>query len=102
MEDQDYEDAARSTAGELSSTRQMVATYDAGGRLLAEGGRDADLELTLPLLSSIPGEAVLFEIVVQYDDDDRHRLGMRRVTIPEVGDYILVLDIPLESLAQEL
>src|SRR5688572_3749779 len=102
MEGQDYADAARSTAGELSSTRQMVAIYDAGGRLLAEGGRDADLELTLPLLTSIPGEAVLFETVVESDDDDRHRLGMRRVTISEGGDYILVLGSPLESLDQEL
>ncbi len=34
-EGQDYEDAARSTAAELSSRQQMIAIYDTGGRLLA-------------------------------------------------------------------
>src|SRR5688572_8930617 len=37
-EDQDYGDAARSTAAELASRQQMLAIYDPGGRLLAEGG----------------------------------------------------------------
>ena len=42
-EGQDTEDAARSTAAELSLAHQMLAIYDAGGRLLAEEGRDDDL-----------------------------------------------------------
>jgi heavy metal sensor kinase len=102
MEGEDYEGAARSTVGEISSTRQMVAIYEAGGRLLAEGGRDADLELRLPPLTVIPRDAVLFQTVIESDDDDRHRLGMRRVTIPGRSDYIVVLGSPLESLDREL
>jgi hypothetical protein len=47
-EGQDYRDAARSTAAELSSRQQMLAIYDAAGRLLAEGGRDDDSEIALP------------------------------------------------------
>lgn len=47
-EGQDYADAARSTAAELSSRQQMLAIYDISGRLLAEGGRDDDLEIALP------------------------------------------------------
>ena len=55
-EGEDHADAARSTVAELSSTRQMVAIYDGGGRLLAEGGRDSDLELTLPAALGDSGE----------------------------------------------
>jgi heavy metal sensor kinase len=102
MEGQDYADAARSTAGEISSTRQMVAIYDASGRLLAEGGRDTDLELTLPPIAAIPEQDVLFQTVVESDDDDPHRLGMRRVRLSGAGDYIVVLGSPLESLDEEL
>ena len=40
----------RSTAAELSSRQQMLAIYDADGRLLAEEGRDDDLEIALPAL----------------------------------------------------
>ena len=53
-EGQDYADAARSTAAELSSRQQMLAIYDTNGRLLAEGGRDDDLEIALPDVSTIP------------------------------------------------
>jgi hypothetical protein len=41
-EGQDVEDAARSTAAELSSRQQRLAIYDGDGRLLAEGGQDDD------------------------------------------------------------
>ena len=82
-EGQDYEDAARSTAAELSSRQQMLAIYDASGRLLAEGGRDDDLEITLPPCSTIPADEVMLLTVVEAeDDDDRHRLAVRRVSIP--------------------
>ena len=43
-EGQDVADAARSTAAELASSQQMLLIYDAGGALLAEEGRDDDLE----------------------------------------------------------
>src|SRR5919106_6459385 len=47
-EGQDYADAARSTAAELSSRQQMLAIYDTSRRLLAEGGGDDDLDITMP------------------------------------------------------
>ena len=85
-EGQDYEDAARSTAAELVSRQQMLAIYDTGGRLLAEGGRDDDLEIALPALDTIPADdAMLLTVVEADDDDDRHRLALRRVTIPPAG-----------------
>jgi heavy metal sensor kinase len=101
-EGQDYEDAARSTVAEVSSVRQMAAIYDTRGQLLAEGGRDTDLELALPPLAAIPAQSVLFETVVESDDDDRHRLGMRRVAVPGAEDYVVVVGSPLESLDEEL
>ena len=61
-EGQDHEDAARSTAAELSSSEQMLAIYGVDGRLLAEGGRDGDLEIVLPRPEAIPDSDVLFEI----------------------------------------
>jgi heavy metal sensor kinase len=101
-EGEDQENAARGTAAELSSTRQMVAIYDGRGRLLAEGGRDSDLELTLPPVSAIPENDVLFDSVYENDDDDRHRLGMRRVAMEGAADYVVVLGSPMESLDEEL
>ena len=102
QEGENQANAARSTVGELSSTRQMVAIYDGSGRLLAEGGRDSDLELTLPPLSAIPEGDVLFQSVYENDDDDRHRLGMRRVSMDGPADYVVVLGSPMESLDEEL
>jgi heavy metal sensor kinase len=101
-EGEDQATAARSTVGELSSTRQMVAIYDGGGRLLAEGGRDSDLELTLPPLPAIPERTVLFQTVYEHDDDDRHRLGMRRVSLERAVDYVVLVGSPMESLDEEL
>src|SRR5688572_18973024 len=53
-EGQDTHDAARSTAAELASRQQMLAIYDVTGQLLAEEGRDDDLEFALPPLDTIP------------------------------------------------
>ncbi len=58
-EGQDTRDAARSTAAELASRQQMLAIYDATGQLLAEEGRDDDLEFALPPLDMIPTGDVL-------------------------------------------
>ena len=81
-EGQDAEDAARSTAAELASRQQMLAIYDSTGRLLAEEGRDDDLVFTLPPLDTIPADDVLLLTVTEVEDeDDRHRLALRRVTI---------------------
>jgi heavy metal sensor kinase len=103
-EGQDVEDAARSTAAELSSHQQMLAIYDHTGRLLAEGGRDDDLEVGLPALDTIPsGDAMLLTVTEEDDVDDRHRLGVRRVTIASHGaSYIVVAGTSLEPTDEEL
>jgi heavy metal sensor kinase len=103
-EGQDVADAARSTAAELSSRQQMLAIYDATGGLLAEGGRDDDLNIALPALHVIPtGETMLQTVVEEGDDDDRHRLGLRRVTIhPHDATYIVVAGSSLEPTDEEL
>jgi heavy metal sensor kinase len=102
-EGQDEEDAARSTAAEISSRQQMLAIYDATGRLLAEGGRDDDLTITLPPLDGIPTEAAMLLTVREDDDDDRHRLALRRVTIrPADVRYVIVAGSSLEPTDEEL
>jgi heavy metal sensor kinase len=103
-EGQDISDAARSTAAELASRRQMLAIYDASGRLLAESGRDDDVEIHLPPVEAIPsGDAQLTTISEARDDDDRHRLATRRVTLLEHNaTYIIVAGSSLEPTDEEL
>ena len=102
-EGQDFEDAARSTAAELSSRQQMLAIYDTAGRLLAEGGRDEDLEIALPAADVIPSDNVLLLTVVENDEDDRHRLAIRRVAIPPSDTrYLVVVGSSLEPTDEEL
>src|SRR5688500_18343505 len=103
-EGQDVADAARSTAAELSSRQQMLAIYDDAGRLLAEGGRDDDLTIALPAVESIPtDDAMLQTVIEEKDDDDRHRLALRRVTIlPHNARYIVVAGSSLEPTDEEL
>lgn len=103
-EGQDYVDAARSTAAELSSRQQMLAIYETNGRLLAEGGRDDDLEITLPDLTAVPTHAAMLITVAEAeDDDDRHRLAIRRVSIPPADTpYLLIVGSSLEPTDEEL
>jgi two-component system, OmpR family, sensor kinase len=103
-EGQDYTDAARSTAAELSSRQQMLAIYDTNGRVLAEGGRDDDLEIALPDVTAVPIQDVMLLTVIETeDDDDRHRLAIRRVSIPPADTpYLLVAGSSLESTDEEL
>lgn len=100
-EGQDYEDAARSTAAEQASSEQMLAIYDAQGRLLAESGRERDLEIALPPLHEIPDTEELLETVLERDGDDRHRLAFRRISIPPV-EYIVAVGADLEPMDEEL
>ena len=110
-EGQDVEDAARSTAAELSSRQQFVAIYDDTGRLLAEGGRDDDLRIVLPPVTELsettagsdgPAPA-LVTVIESDDDDDRHRLAMQRVRIADAGViYVVVVGSSLESTDEEL
>jgi heavy metal sensor kinase len=103
-EGQDYDDAARSTAAELASRQQMLAIYDLSGQLLAEAGRDDDLEITLPDVGTIPTQAeMLLTVDEAKDDDDRHRLALRRVSIPPADSpYLIVVGSELEPTDEEL
>jgi two-component system OmpR family sensor kinase len=102
-EGQDTEDAARSTAAELSSSQQMLAIYDDAGTLLAEDGRDDDLQIALPPVNDIPTESVLLLTQNEPRDlDDRHRLALRRVTIPPGTRYLIVVGSSLEPTDEEL
>ena len=103
-EGQDTEDAARSTAAELASPRQMVAIYDASGRELAREGHDDGLTFSLPTVDPPPThEARLLTVSELRDRDDRHRLAVRRVTIPpSQTQYIVVIGHPLEPTDEEL
>ena len=103
-EDQDYADAARSTAAELASRQQMLAIYDTSGRLLAEGGRDDDLDIMLPDPGTVPAHAeILLTVAEAEDDDDRHRLALRRVSIPPSdSSYLIVVGSSLEPTDEEL
>jgi two-component system OmpR family sensor kinase len=103
-EGQDYADAARSTAAELSSRQQMLVIYDANGRPLAEGGRDNDLRIALPDPRTVPSDrALLLTVVEAQDDDDRHRLAMQRVSLqPSDTAYIVVAGTALEPTDEEL
>ena len=103
-EGQDDADAARSTAEELSSRLQMLAIYDSTGRLLAESGRDDDLVIELPPIDAIPvADTQLKTITEAKDDDDRHRLALRRVTLDRYNaTYIVVVASSLEPTDEEL
>ena len=105
-EGQDFADAARSTAAELSSTQQMLAIYDGTGRLLAEGARDDDLAIMLPALDRVPTQEAMLLTVFEAeddDDDDRHRLAVRRVNISPFGaKYVVVVGSSLEPIDEEL
>jgi heavy metal sensor kinase len=100
-EGQDYQDAARSTAAEQASSEQMLAIYDGTGALLAESGRDGDLEIRLPPLEVIPDGEERLETVLESDGDDRHRLALRRVSI-QPSEYIVVVGADLEPMDEEL
>jgi heavy metal sensor kinase len=103
-EGQDITDAARSTAAELASRQQMLAIYDANGQLLAESGRDDDVEIRLPPVETIPSaDTQLTTITEARDDDDRHRLAMRRVALlTHNATYIVVAGGSLEPTDEEL
>lgn len=93
--------AAQSTSAELNSNQAMVAIYDVSGTLLAEAGRDEELKLVLP--DNIPaGELVLFT-ATESDDDDRHRIAVRRAVVgPRGTEYLIVAGTDLESTEEEM
>jgi two-component system OmpR family sensor kinase len=102
-EGQDVEDAARSTAAELSSRQQLVAIFDERGRLLAEGGRDTDLQLAVGPADRLSALEPMLHTVTEMDDDDRHRLATQRIVIARAGvTYLVVVGTSLESTDEEL
>ena len=103
-EGQDAADAARSTASELASRQTLLAIYDGRGRLLAEAGREDDIAIVLPPVDDIPTSEDRLDTIVEADDlDDRHRLALRRVTIPSFEvEYIIVAGTSLEPTDEEL
>ncbi len=103
-EGQDVNDAARSTAAELASRLQMLVIYDRDGQLLADEQRDDDLQIALPALETIPtNEALLTTVIEADDEDDRHRLAIRRLVIePFQAQFIVVAGSSLEPTDEEL
>jgi two-component system OmpR family sensor kinase len=95
--------AAQSTSAELNSNQAMVAIYDAAGTLLAEAGRDEELELVLPPISNIPPDEPLYYTAIESDDDDRHRIAVRRTVVgPGRTPYLIVAGTDMESTDEEL
>lgn len=103
-EGQEVDDAARSTASELASRSFLVSIYDGRGRLLGEAGREDDIVIPLPPPEGIPSDGgPLLTTIVEVDDlDDRHRLAMRRVTVPPGVEYVIVVGSSLEPTDEEL
>ena len=102
-EGQQVDDAARSTASELASRSFLVAIYDGSSRLLGEAGREDDIAIPLPARDDIPSEGPALITIVETDDlDDRHRLAVRRVTVPPGIEYIVVVGSSLEPTDEEL
>ena len=103
-EGQDTEDAARSTAAELATPRQLVAIYDPSARLLARQGPGDAIAFSMPALDMIPADAALLLTVAEEKDrDDRHRLAVRYIAIPPSQTrYIVVVGQSLEPTDEEL
>ena len=102
-EGQSVVDAARSTAAELQSNQAMLAIYDAAGTLLAEAGRDEELQLTLPTTDRITSAEPILYTAVESDEDDRHRIAVRRAVVgPSRTQYVIVGGTDLEATEDEL
>jgi two-component system OmpR family sensor kinase len=103
-EGQSVEDAARSTAAELFSDQAVLAIYDGAGQLLAEEGRDRDLDVVLPSSDSIPHDEPLLYTTAEADDaDDRHRMAVRRARIAPTGtEFVILASSDLETTDEEL
>lgn len=102
-EGQTPDDAARSTAAELASRLQMVAIYDDRGTLLADEQRDDELTIVLPALDHIPADSILLFTAKEYDDNDRHRMAIRKLQAgPSGPTFIAVIGSSLEPMDEEL
>lgn len=103
-EGQDNDDAARSTAAELSADGQMLVVFDDRGQLLGEAGREDDLRISLPPVAGIPSDLPLIYTVSEVDEaDDRHRLAVRRLFVSAAKvPFIVMAGYPLDDYDAEL
>ena len=103
-EGQDVQDAARATAAELSSTQQVLAIYDGGGRLLSEKRRADEPSIALPALETIPtDDPMLRTLQPVAGSTDRYRVAIRRTTIvPQQVPYVIAIASPLEPIDDQL
>lgn len=103
-EGQDHDDAARSTAAELSADGQMLVVFDDRGQLLGEAGREEDLRISLPPVADIPTDLPLIYTVSEVDEaDDRHRLAVRRLFVSDAKvPFIVMAGYPLDDYDAEL
>ncbi|HYG08403.1 MAG TPA: ATP-binding protein [Pyrinomonadaceae bacterium] len=103
-EGQSKQSAARSTVAELFNPQQAIAIFDEAGMLLAENTSGEEFHARLPALGSIPPDEVhLFTIPEEDDQDDYHRVAVRRVNISAANiPYIILVNQPLDSVEDEL
>ena len=102
-EGQDAEDAASSTAAELSSRQQMLAIYDSTDGCWPRKGATATSSSRCRRSTAIPDRRrIVSDRDEEKDDDDRHRLGVRRVTIGRAATTWSWSAVRLESTDEEL
>jgi len=103
-EGQSYQNAAQSTAAELSHFPQVLLIFDVGGKLLTDNHPEDDFPEKLPELSLIPDNEPRFYTIAEEDDDgDRHRIAVRSVSIsPANRRYIILASQPLDVVEDEL
>ena len=95
--------AAESTSSELRADQTMIAIYDGSGVLLAEAGRDDELEIDLTDVADIPRDESALFTVPENDGDDRHRIAVRRAAIgPGQTEFLVVAGADLEETDAEL
>jgi two-component system OmpR family sensor kinase len=104
LEGQSLEDAAESTARELTNPPQAVTIYDVNGRLLAENSFDDDPPPRPPLdrLTTVGFVDVYTEPEEPGDDDMRRVVAQRVRVTPGDRDYIILVNEPLEAIDEEL
>jgi len=103
-EGQSFQNAAESTAEELSTPPQALLIFDARGKLLANNHPEEDFPAKLPGLNLISGSEAYFYTLAEEDDKyDRHRAAVRSVSIPSTDRrYIILASQPLEAVEEEL
>lgn len=96
--------AAKREVAELSNARQALAIFDAAGRLLAESLPRDGFHARLPQANLIPdSELYIYTASEESDEDDHHRVAVRRVRVATAGTpFIVMVSQPLEPVEEEL